>query len=394
MTTATETSPSPRARLSPRGARFARPGGATRSSCCRWRSSGSSSSTRSGTRSTSASTSGGSSGRSRRVGHAELPRPLRRPGLPQGDQEHPPVHGRRRPARDGARAADRSRDQPEDPRAGVLPLGVLLPARSRRPPRSPRSRSTSSTRTASSTRSSAATSAWFGDPSTALWSIIGLNAWTTAGTVMLFYLAALQSIPTDVYEAAAIDGTSTWRDVLEDHVPAAEAGALLRARRLRHRRAEGLRPGVHRLRRHGRARVLDVSPVVLYIYHKAFNGCELRGRGVGRRRAVRRHLPPDARPARDDRPDGGVVMNADRGRSRRDRRPAPARSSRGRRQGRRSTSCSSPWRSSSSRRSSGSISTSFKTLPGHRELQLHPAPVHDGRLGDGMDEVRLQALHR
>jgi multiple sugar transport system permease protein len=52
---------------------------------------------------------------------------------------------------------------------------------------------------------------WFGDPDTALWAITGLNAWTTAGTVMLFYLAALQSIPTDVYEAAALDGTSSWR---------------------------------------------------------------------------------------------------------------------------------------------------------------------------------------
>ncbi len=52
---------------------------------------------------------------------------------------------------------------------------------------------------------------WFGDPSTALWSIVGLNAWTTSGTVMLFYLAALQSIPTDVYEAAALDGASRWR---------------------------------------------------------------------------------------------------------------------------------------------------------------------------------------
>jgi multiple sugar transport system permease protein len=52
---------------------------------------------------------------------------------------------------------------------------------------------------------------WFGDPSTALWSIVGLNAWTTAGTVMLFYLAALQAIPTDVYEASALDGTSDWR---------------------------------------------------------------------------------------------------------------------------------------------------------------------------------------
>jgi len=28
---------------------------------------------------------------------------------------------------------------------------------------------------------------------------------------MIFYLAALQSIPTDVYEAAALDGTGAWR---------------------------------------------------------------------------------------------------------------------------------------------------------------------------------------
>src|SRR6476659_1859827 len=32
--------------------------------------------------------------------------------------------------------------------------------------------------------------AWFGEQSTALPSIIGLNAWTTSGTMMLFYLAA------------------------------------------------------------------------------------------------------------------------------------------------------------------------------------------------------------
>jgi ABC-type sugar transport system permease subunit len=53
--------------------------------------------------------------------------------------------------------------------------------------------------------------AWFTQESTALPSIIALNAWTTSGTIMLFYLAALQSIPTDVYEAAAIDGASAWR---------------------------------------------------------------------------------------------------------------------------------------------------------------------------------------
>jgi multiple sugar transport system permease protein len=52
---------------------------------------------------------------------------------------------------------------------------------------------------------------WFGNPSTVLWGIVGMNAWTTSGTVMLFYLAALQAIPDDVYEAAALDDTGAWR---------------------------------------------------------------------------------------------------------------------------------------------------------------------------------------
>jgi multiple sugar transport system permease protein len=53
--------------------------------------------------------------------------------------------------------------------------------------------------------------AWFTQQSTALPAIMGLNAWTTSGTMMLFYLASLQSISTDVYEAAAIDGAGAWR---------------------------------------------------------------------------------------------------------------------------------------------------------------------------------------
>ncbi len=55
------------------------------------------------------------------------------------------------------------------------------------------------------------TTPWFTTASTATWAIVVLNAWTTSGTVMIFYLAALQSIPDDVYEAAAVDNTGTWR---------------------------------------------------------------------------------------------------------------------------------------------------------------------------------------
>ena len=42
-------------------------------------------------------------------------------------------------------------------------------------------------------------------------SVIILNAWTTSGTFMLFYLASLQSISGTVYEAAAIDGANAWQ---------------------------------------------------------------------------------------------------------------------------------------------------------------------------------------
>jgi multiple sugar transport system permease protein len=52
---------------------------------------------------------------------------------------------------------------------------------------------------------------WVGDSHTALNSVILLNAWTTSGTFMLFYLASLQTIPGEVYEAAAIDGAGSWQ---------------------------------------------------------------------------------------------------------------------------------------------------------------------------------------
>jgi multiple sugar transport system permease protein len=52
---------------------------------------------------------------------------------------------------------------------------------------------------------------WIHDQDTALNSVIILNAWTTSGTFMLFYLASLQSIPGEIYESAAIDGAGAWQ---------------------------------------------------------------------------------------------------------------------------------------------------------------------------------------
>jgi len=52
---------------------------------------------------------------------------------------------------------------------------------------------------------------WWSGPSIAMCAIIALAIWTTSGTFMLMFLAALQDIPEDVEEAAMMDGTTSWQ---------------------------------------------------------------------------------------------------------------------------------------------------------------------------------------
>jgi multiple sugar transport system permease protein len=52
---------------------------------------------------------------------------------------------------------------------------------------------------------------WAVGPSIALLSIMALNVWTTTGTMMVIFLAGLQDIPRDVYEAAAVDGAAAMQ---------------------------------------------------------------------------------------------------------------------------------------------------------------------------------------
>ncbi|MEO6653975.1 MAG: sugar ABC transporter permease [Ilumatobacteraceae bacterium] len=51
---------------------------------------------------------------------------------------------------------------------------------------------------------------WFSGPSVALTAIMLQVVWTTAGTFMLMFLAALQDVPTEVEEAAMVDGATKW----------------------------------------------------------------------------------------------------------------------------------------------------------------------------------------
>jgi ABC-type sugar transport system permease subunit len=60
---------------------------------------------------------------------------------------------------------------------------------------------------------------WLADPSLALWSAIAANVWRWTGLTMLFYLAALQTIPPDLYQAARVDGASEWAQIRRITLP-------------------------------------------------------------------------------------------------------------------------------------------------------------------------------
>lgn len=51
---------------------------------------------------------------------------------------------------------------------------------------------------------------WLGDPDTALGAVMVVTVWKEAGFFMIFYLAALQSIPETLKEAARIEGAGRW----------------------------------------------------------------------------------------------------------------------------------------------------------------------------------------
>jgi multiple sugar transport system permease protein len=51
---------------------------------------------------------------------------------------------------------------------------------------------------------------WLTDDTYALWSIILMTTWRGLGLQMVIFLAGLQAIPNELYEAAAIDGAGRW----------------------------------------------------------------------------------------------------------------------------------------------------------------------------------------
>ena len=60
---------------------------------------------------------------------------------------------------------------------------------------------------------------FLGNPKLALWTVIFVITWKSAGYYMIIYIAGLNSISTDILEAADIDGCSAWSKFIRVTVP-------------------------------------------------------------------------------------------------------------------------------------------------------------------------------
>ena len=60
---------------------------------------------------------------------------------------------------------------------------------------------------------------WLGDPSIALYAIIGIGFPWVAGLNFLLYLAALQNIPAEIHDASQLDGAVGWRRAIMIDLP-------------------------------------------------------------------------------------------------------------------------------------------------------------------------------
>jgi len=61
--------------------------------------------------------------------------------------------------------------------------------------------------------------AWLTDSNTAMISVVITTVWWTVGFNFLLYLAALQNIPEQQYEAASLDGAGKWRQLFSITIP-------------------------------------------------------------------------------------------------------------------------------------------------------------------------------
>jgi trehalose/maltose transport system permease protein len=69
--------------------------------------------------------------------------------------------------------------------------------------------------------------AWVANTSTSLMAVIAIDVWKTTPFMALLILAGLQIIPSDVYEAAYVDGASKWQQFWQMTLPLVKPALLV-----------------------------------------------------------------------------------------------------------------------------------------------------------------------
>ncbi|HEX8231730.1 MAG TPA: sugar ABC transporter permease [Caulobacteraceae bacterium] len=110
------------------------------------------------------------------------------------------------------------------------------------------------------------------DPKLALWSVAIATIWWSIGLPMMLFLAGLQQIPQDIYEAAALDRASRWTTFWRVTVPSLRRTLVLVV----------MLQTAAQLQLFGQAQLLTAGgpggasrPLVLFIYETAFGRWEL-----------------------------------------------------------------------------------------------------------------------
>jgi len=68
---------------------------------------------------------------------------------------------------------------------------------------------------------------FLGNHHTVMWTAIGIFVWKWFGQPMIYWLAGLQTIPQELYEAARVDGASWWRQTISITAPLLKPFAII-----------------------------------------------------------------------------------------------------------------------------------------------------------------------
>lgn len=113
---------------------------------------------------------------------------------------------------------------------------------------------------------------WLTDPKTAIFAIIAVTVWRGLGYYMVIYLAGLQAISQDLYEAAAIDGSDGWRKHFDITIPLLKPYILLVAV-ISSISAMKIFEEVYIMSRGGPAN--STKTIVYYLYEKGFSSLQM-----------------------------------------------------------------------------------------------------------------------